>query len=116
MWDNDTEITPESAKENKKSVYIYGASTRGAVIWQRVGITDQYVKFAVERQKEKIGKFFSAVGIPIISEEEMRENPPDYLLVGPWFLKESFLKRESEYLTHGGCMIFPLPNVEQIKG
>jgi NDP-4-keto-2,6-dideoxyhexose 3-C-methyltransferase len=106
----------DSAKESNKSVYIYGASTRGAVIWQRVGITDQYVKFAVERQKEKIGKFFSAVGIPIISEEEMRENPPDYLLVGPWFLKESFLKRESEFLNNGGCMIFPLPNVEQIRG
>jgi NDP-4-keto-2,6-dideoxyhexose 3-C-methyltransferase len=113
---NDLLAILDTAKENKKSVYIYGASTRGAVIWQRVGITDQHVKFAVERQKEKIGKFFSAVGIPIISEEEMRENPPDYLLVGPWFLKESFLKRESEYLTHGGCMIFPLPNVEQIRG
>jgi hypothetical protein len=116
-----TEVTKDllailnSAKENNKSVYIYGASTRGAVIWQRVGITDQYVKFAVERQKEKIGKFFSAIGIPIISEEEMRDNPPDYLLVGPWFLKESFLKREVEYLNHGGCMIFPLPNVEQIR-
>lgn len=112
---NDLLAILNSAKENNKSVYIYGASTRGAVIWQRVGITDQYVKFAVERQKEKIGKFFSAVGIPIISEEEMRDNPPDYLLVGPWFLKESFLKREAEYLNHGGCMIFPLPNVEQIR-
>jgi hypothetical protein len=113
---NDLLAILDTAKENKKSVYIYGASTRGAVIWQRVGITDQYVKFAVERQKEKIGKFFSSLGIPIISEEEMRENPPDYLLVGPWFLKESFLKRESEYLANGGCMIFPLPNVEQIRG
>ena len=112
---NDLFALLNRAKENKKSVYIYGASTRGAVIWQRVGITDQYVKFAVERQKEKIGKFFSAVGIPIISEDEMRDNPPDYLLVGPWFLKESFLKREAEYLSNGGCMIFPLPNVEQIR-
>lgn len=112
---NDLFALLNTAKENKKSVYIYGASTRGAVIWQRVGITDQYVKFAVERQKEKIGKFFSAVGIPIISEDEMRDNPPDYLLVGPWFLKESFLKREAEYLSHGGCMIFPLPNVEQVR-
>jgi len=112
---NDLLAILNSAKENGKSVYIYGASTRGAVIWQRVGITDQHVEFAVERQKEKIGKFFSAIGIPIISEEEMRDNPPDYLLVGPWFLKESFLKREAEYLNHGGCMIFPLPNVEQIR-
>ncbi len=112
---NDLLTILNNAKKNNKSVYIYGASTRGAVIWQRVGVTDQYVKFAVERQKEKIGKFFSAVGIPIISEEDMRNDPPDYLLVGPWFLKESFLRREADYLNQGGCMIFPLPIVEQIR-
>ena len=98
-----------------KRIGIYGASTRGAVIWQRANIGPELVEFAVERQKEKFGKYFSAVGVKIISEEEMRENPPDYLLVGPWFLKESFISREKEYIKNGGKMIFPLPEVEIIE-
>jgi NDP-4-keto-2,6-dideoxyhexose 3-C-methyltransferase len=85
------------------------------VIWQRANIGPEIVEFAVERQQEKIGKYFSAVGVKIISEEEMRKTPPDYLLIGPWFLKESFLNRETEYLNKGGKTIFPLPNVQIIE-
>jgi hypothetical protein len=102
-------------KAEGKSIGIYGASTRGAVIWQKANIGPELIEFAVERQKEKFGKYFSAVGVKIISEEEMRESPPDYLLVGPWFLKDSFISRENEYLKKGGKMIFPLPKVEIIE-
>ena len=99
---------------NNQRVQIYGASTRGATIWQYIQADETVIESAVERQQEKIGKFFSAIGISIISEEQMRLNPPDYLLVGPWFLKESFIQRESDFMANGGRFIFPLPNVEII--
>lgn len=105
----------EKAKLEGKRVQIYGASTRGATIWQYLGLGPSLIESAVERQLEKIGKRFSAIDIPIIGEEEMRKNPPDYLLIGPWFLKESFLLREKDYLNNGGCFIFPLPEVELIS-
>jgi hypothetical protein len=101
-------------KSKHQKVQIYGASTRGATIWQYLNIDEKLVESAVERQEGKIGKFFSAVGIPIISESQMRLNPPDYLLVGPWFLKESFVQREVDFLAGGGKFIFPLPDVEII--
>jgi NDP-4-keto-2,6-dideoxyhexose 3-C-methyltransferase len=108
-----TKLLSEISSKNQR-VQIYGASTRGATIWQYIEIDERVVESAVERQQEKIGKFFSAIGITIISEEQMRLNPPDYLLVGPWFLKESFIKRESDFIVNGGHFIFPLPNVEII--
>jgi NDP-4-keto-2,6-dideoxyhexose 3-C-methyltransferase len=107
--------TLEKAKFEGKRVQIYGASTRGSTIWQYFGIDQSLIESAVERQPEKIGKYFSAIGVPIISEEDMRKNPPDYLLIGPWFLRESFLLREKDYLLNGGCFIIPLPEVEIIS-
>jgi len=104
-----------SLKKQNKSIYIYGASTRGAVIWQKVGLNSELIDFAVERQEEKFGKYFSAISVPIISESEMRKNPPDYLLVGPWFLRDSFIAREQEFLQNGGKMIIPLPRIEIIE-
>jgi NDP-4-keto-2,6-dideoxyhexose 3-C-methyltransferase len=101
-----------NAKKNNKRVQIYGASTRGATIWQFIGISKDLVESAVERQEGKIGKNFSAIQIPIIGEKEMRLNPPDFLLVGPWFLKQSFVEREKDFTENGGKFIFPLPNVE----
>jgi NDP-4-keto-2,6-dideoxyhexose 3-C-methyltransferase len=103
-----------TAKNQNKRVQIYGASTRGATIWQYLGLGPDLIESAVERQPEKIGKVFSAIAVPIISEEEMRLDPPDYLLVGPWFLRESFVQREKDYLSSGGTFIFPLPKVELI--
>jgi SAM-dependent methyltransferase len=102
-----------SAREFR--VQIYGASTRGGTIWQSLEPEIGVVESAVERQEEKVGKFYSVIGKPIISEAEMRKNPPDYLLVGPWFLKESFVSREVEFIENGGSMIFPLPSVEIIS-
>lgn len=102
-------------ERNNQRVQIYGASTRGGTIWQALEPEIGVVEAAVERQSEKVGKIYSVVGKPIISEMEMRENPPEYLLIGPWFLKESFLTRESEYIKNGGNMIFPLPSVEIIN-
>ena len=109
-----TRLLSEISSKNQR-VQIYGASTRGATIWQYIQADETVIESAVERQQEKIGKFFSAIGISIISEEQMRLNPPDYLLVGPWFLKESFIQRESDFMANGGRFIFPLPNVEIIS-
>jgi hypothetical protein len=104
----------QDLKREKKRVQIYGASTRGATIWQYVGVDEQLIEYAVERQQEKIGKYFSAVGVKIISENQMRNDSPDYLLVGPWFLKDGFIEREGKFLENGGKFIFPLPEVQII--
>jgi hypothetical protein len=94
-----------------KRVYIYGASTRGATLWQLAGVK---ALMAVERNPEKVGKIYSALGIPIISEDRARRNPPSHMLVGPWWCRDEFVEREKKYLDSGGKMIFPLPEVEVV--
>jgi len=97
-----------------KKIYVYGASTRGNTLLQYFDLTSKYIIYAVERNKEKWGKYISSLGIPIISEEEARSRNPDYMLVLPWFFKNEFLQREKNYLKNGGHFIFPLPEFEVI--
>jgi SAM-dependent methyltransferase len=97
-----------------KLVYLYGASTRGNTLLQYFELDNKLIKKAVERNTEKWGKIISSVGIPIISEEEARNDKPDYMLVLPWFFKEEFLEREKKYLQNGGHFIFPLPTLKVI--
>lgn len=99
-----------------KTIYIYAASTRGATIWQAAGIGPEQVVCAVERNPAKVGARFSAIDIPIISEEEFRRLRPDYALVGPWFFAfPEIINRESEYILGGGKMIVPLPDLVVIE-
>ena len=96
-----------------KKIYVYGASTKGNCLLQYGNINEIDIKYAVERNLNKIGKMTST-GIKIIGEDEMRKNPPDYLLVLPWHFKDEIIKREEEFLNNGGQFIFPFPNFEII--
>jgi NDP-4-keto-2,6-dideoxyhexose 3-C-methyltransferase len=102
----------ERAKERGERVYLYGASTRGGTILQMIGAGPDLLPYAVERSPAKIGKIMTSTGIPIISEDQMRADRPDALLVSPWFFRSVFLNREREYLRSGGLMVFPLPHFE----
>jgi len=102
----------DEKNEAGKTVFILAASTRGSTIWQTAGITEKDVPYAVERNPEKVGKYFNAVGMPIISEEEARELKPDYMVIGPWFFWEEIVKREQEYIASGGKLVIPLPKLQ----
>lgn len=101
----------DAAKENGQEVYIYGASTKGNCLLQYGNITEERIKYAVERNLNKVGKMTST-GIGIISEETMRANPPAYLLVLPWHFREEIIQREDAFLERGGQLIFPFPKFE----
>ena len=95
-------------------MYVYGASTRGGTFLQMIGAGPDLFPYAVERYPPKFGKIMTSTGIPIISEEQMRADPPEYLLISPWPFRDVFIEREQAYLTAGGHMIFPLPRFEVV--
>lgn len=94
-----------------QKMYIYGASTKGNCLLQYANIKERDIRYAVERNPNKIGKMTST-GIGIISEETMRANPPEYLLVLPWHFRDEIIQREDEFLENGGQLVFPFPNFE----
>ena len=94
-----------------KSIYIYGASTKGNTILQFCGIDHRLVPKAVDRNPAKWGRRTLGTNIPIISEDEARAERPDYFLVLPWPFFEVFRTREAEFLRRGGKFILPLPGV-----
>ncbi len=97
-----------------KTVYGYGASTKGNIILQYCGLTRNDIVAFAEVNPDKFGRVTPGTNIPIISEAEARANNPDYFLVFPWHFKDNILERERVFLENGGKLIFPLPNVEVI--
>ncbi len=106
--------TIEQAVNGGKTVYVYGASTKGNTTLQYFSLDNKLIKAAAERDPTKWGKFTIGTWIPIKSEEEVRKEKPDYMLVLPWHFLDSFLKREKEYLESGGKFIVPMPKFKII--
>jgi hypothetical protein len=97
-----------------KSIFGYGASTKGNVLLQFCGLTGEDIAAIAEVNTDKFGRFTPGTGIPIVSEAEARKLKPDYFLVLPWHFKEGILRREAEFRAGGGRLIFPFPEIEII--
>lgn len=102
----------KSLAADGKKVFGYGASTKGNVLLQFCGVTTAEVPFIAEVNPDKYGAFTPGTNIPIIAEAEARAMKPDYFLVLPWHFKDGIVQREAEFLSSGGRMIFPFPEIE----
>jgi len=97
-----------------KTVYVYGASTKGNVILQYYGLDHTLITAAAERSPEKWGKYTIGTWIPIVSEEEARKSQPDFFLVLPYAFFKEFYEREKEWRSRGGKFIVPLPEFKVV--
>lgn len=97
-----------------KRVLGYGASTKGNTLLQYYDLTPDLIPCIAERSREKWGKYTVGTGIPIVSEEAMREMRPDYLFIFPWHFLQNFLEREHALLAAGTRFIVPLPEVRVV--
>jgi hypothetical protein len=98
-------------KKQKKSIHIYGASTKGNTIIQFLNICNKQIPYAAEKNPIKWGAKTLGSNIKIISEQDSKVLKPDYYFVLPWHFKKEILNREKKIL---GTVkfIFPLPNFQ----
>lgn len=97
-----------------KTIYGYGSSTKGNTLLQYFGLNNFLIDAIADRSPYKHGLRTTGTNIPIISEDEMRERQPDYLLVLPFHFINEFVEREKDYLDKGGKMIVCLPKFQII--
>ncbi len=101
----------KSEKEAGKSIWAYGASTKGNTLLQYFNLDHTLIDGVAERSEFKYGLRTIGTHIPIHSEKEMRDAKPDYLIILPWHFVKEFGERESEYLNNGGKFIVPCPEL-----
>lgn len=101
-------------KSQGKTVWVYGASTKGNTILQYCDIGAEDIAGAADANPFKFGKYLIGSDIPIRNEEEMRKAKPGYLLSLPYSFTEAFAKREEALVRSGTRFIAPLPSVKLI--
>jgi hypothetical protein len=100
-----------TAQASGKKVAALGASTKGNVLLQYCGLTDNEISFVGEVNHEKFGCYTPGTWIPIIPESQVLEKEPDYLIVLPWHFRKFF---EADRKLAGMALVFPLPVVEVV--
>lgn len=96
------------------TVMALGASTKGNVLMMTTPVGGDLVPKVGDVNPYKFGRFLPGTGIPIVSQDEVLADRPDYLLILPWHFRETFMVSLEEYLAGGGRLIFPLPDLEVV--
>jgi NDP-4-keto-2,6-dideoxyhexose 3-C-methyltransferase len=102
----------KNASKDGKRVCGMGASTKGNVLLQYYNIDSSLLAEIGEVNSDKFSCFTPGSHIPIVSEDEMLESNPDYILVLPWHFKSFF---ESLPKLKGKTLVYPLPKFEIVK-
>lgn len=89
------------AKREGKSVCAYGAAAKGNTLMNFAGIRGDLIRFVVDKNPAKQGKFMPGSRIPIVAEDRLRIFKPDYIVVLPWNLIEE-VKDQLRYATEWG--------------
>jgi hypothetical protein len=105
-------ITEQTKKG--RTVYVYGASTRGNTILQYCKLDHRLIKKATDANPEKWGRRTPGTNIQIVSKTEARRDRPDFFLILPHHFLTEIMNEERAYLESGGTFIVPLPKFQTI--
>jgi SAM-dependent methyltransferase len=95
-------------KENKKIV-AYGAAAKGNTFLNYCGIKSDIIDFVVDASPHKQNKFLPLSHIPIVSEERIKKERPDYILILPWNLRDEIIEQLSYAKEWGTGFITVIP-------
>lgn len=92
-------------------LWAFGASTKGNMILQLIDADVNEIPCILDNSKKKIGTKTTGTFIPIVDEAIHLSDLPKYLLVLPYYYKETFIKIIKKALPQGKVvnLLIPLP-------
>ena len=97
-------------KDKNKKIFGVGAPSRASTLINYLGLDQDVVDCVLEiNGSYKIGNYIPGTKIPILNENILFKNKPDYLILFSWHIKKE-LKRNLKKKGFRGKFIIPLPS------
>jgi len=95
------------AKSKGKTIFGFGAPVKGNTFLNYCGIGTQFIDCLVERNPLRRGLYSPGTHIPLVLEEELRQQPDIYLVLA-WNFKNEILKNNQALIEKGIEFFFPV--------
>ena len=99
------------------TIKALGASTKGNVILQWLGIDSNIIECIGDVNPRKFGTSTPGSHIKIVPESEIMQNvtPKELVMVLPWHFRDGIIIRSQDLLGKGVQLLFPLPRIEVVS-
>ncbi|MBX2921427.1 MAG: methyltransferase domain-containing protein [Chitinophagaceae bacterium] len=91
-----------TCKRAVKKVAAYGAAAKGNTLLNFCGIKNDLVSFVADANPHKQTKWLPASHIPVVDEQHLKKERPDYIIILPWNLKDEIIQQLS-YVKEWDC-------------
>ena len=88
-------------REGGKLVVGYGAAAKGNTLLNLAGVKSDLIKYVVDRNPHKQGKYMPGSRIPIVNEDRLSSDKPDFVVIFPWNLSAE-IAEQLKYLSSNG--------------
>lgn len=100
------------AKRQGLKVGAYGAAAKGNTLLNFAGVRPDLLPYVVDKNPAKQDKFLPGSHIPIVNEDYLKADQPDYVLILPWNLQEEIQAQLHYVQTWGGRFVIVIPSLE----
>jgi 2-polyprenyl-3-methyl-5-hydroxy-6-metoxy-1,4-benzoquinol methylase len=98
-------------KRNGKKVAAYGAAAKGNTLLNYCGIRKDMISFVVDKSPHKQGRFLPGSHIPVVSEDFISRERPDFVVILPWNIKEEIQEQLNYVRAWGTKFVTAIPEL-----
>lgn len=99
------------AKKAGRMVAGYGAAAKGNTLMNFAGTRPDLVRYVVDSNPAKQGKFLPGSRIPIVGAERLAAERPDFLVVFPWNIIDEVRAINVDLLRSGTRLVRAIPSL-----
>ncbi len=96
----------------EKTVVGYGAAAKGSTLLNYAGVRPDLLAYVVDKNPNKQGKYLPGSRIPIVPEDHIIEQRPDYVVILPWNIKGEIMAHLSYIREWDGKFVTAVPCLE----
>jgi SAM-dependent methyltransferase len=100
-------------KREGAKVAGYGAARSGPTLIAQLGLANS-IEYIVDDHPQKVGKYSSGDGIPIVPTSELHDRQPDYAIILAWVHAQQIIDNNRKYLEDGGHFVVLCPETRII--
>jgi SAM-dependent methyltransferase len=102
------------AKRDNKKVIAYGAAAKGNTLLNYAGIRKDLLPAVIDLNPAKQNKYLPGSRIPVVNEEIITREKPNYVLILPWNIKDEVEKQLSFIREWDAKFVIAVPSLNVV--
>jgi hypothetical protein len=89
----------------------YGAAAKGNTLLNYAGMSADLMAYVVDNNPTKQGRYLPGSRIPIVAEQRIVDESPDFVLILPWNIRDEITRRLESLDGWSGAVVTAVPDL-----